>query len=449
MKERLNQAIKLHQQGQIDQARVIYEEVLAKQPNNSNALQLMGLIYNHLGDYARAIESIDKAISIHGRVASYYHNGAGVYRKIGDHAKAREYFHKAIALKADYGEAYQGLVELQRYKAPDKTLRKIEAQLKTGLEDKLASYFHFAAGKIYDDIGEYDRAFKHFLQANRKSGRQCDMATYARRARDIVYVYSHRYLKHRAQWGLDDGSPIFIVGMPRCGSTLVEQVLASHSQVFGAGELPDIHSITGSMAERVQPRSEYPNFMVAIGKEVLQGYGKSYLQRIREVAKGQPYSYSVDKQLMNFFYLGLILEMFPRAKIVHVRRDPRDTCLSCFFHHFSDGVPYSFDLLNLGLFYTIYERVMEHWRDHLQGRMLEIRYEDFVANQEENTRKLLDYCQLPWEDDCLRFDKTKRAVSTASFWQVRQPVYQRAVGRWQNYQEQLRPLLNTLPLDVD
>ena len=297
---------------------------------------------------------------------------------------------------------------------------------------------------MYDDLGEYDRAFEHYLLGNKRSKVQFNLQQYEKKFKDIIYTYNYSYLEKRIQEGLAEELPVFIVGMPRSGSTLVEQVLASHSQVFGAGEIDDIHSIAETMGKRITPHAAYPDFMHSIPAPVLNGFAQSYITRMKGLSNNADVTRVINKQLMNFQYIGLISELFPKARIIHIRRNPLDTCLSCFFQNFSNGVAWSFNLDHLGRFYLLYQRMMEHWRHGVDINMIEIDYEDLVNNQEDVSRKIIAACGLKWQKNCLEFNKTKREVSTASFWQVRQPLYNRSISRWQNYEKHLEPLIRIL-----
>ena len=206
----------------------------------------------------------------------------------------------------------------------------------------------------------------------------------------------------------------------------------------------DINSITRALASKVTPTLPYPQFMSVIPNDVLTAYGEGCLELRRQKVKEGSYDHFVDKQLSNFFFLGLIHELFPNAKIINVHRNPLDSCLSCYFSHFSEGVNFAFDLRNLGIIYNIYQDLMRHWRCLLGDQIYDIQYEDFVNDQEACTRELLTYCGLEWEEGCLTYHKTERSVNTASLWQVRQPVYKRSVARWRNYEKHLQPLIDTL-----
>ncbi|MCJ8331260.1 MAG: sulfotransferase, partial [Lentisphaeria bacterium] len=388
---------------------------------------------------------ITQAISQKSGVAPFHHNLAGIYRTLGKMDEAKENYKEAIKLKNDYAESYQGLVEVKGYDDPESFVASIEKQLKKTIPDKQKSYFHFSAGRIYDELGNYSKAWKHFEKGNKLAGIKCDLRVYENRVKELLFLYSKDYVTKRQNSRVLDASPVFIVGMPRSGSSLIEQILSSHSDVFGCGELPDIAAIAAKIETDTDPKVPYPIYLPSLSEDILKGYAHSYLKRIRGLTNKHYGSY-IDKQLMNFQYIGFILDMFPRSKIIHARRNPIDTCLSCFFQNFSNGVSFSFNLRKLQRFYQIYQRMMDHWQEIYGDRYLTIDYEDACHKQEETTVKLLDHCDLYWQDQVMDFQNTKREVKTASFFQVRQEIYTKSVDRWINYEEQMesfKTLLHT------
>jgi hypothetical protein len=244
-------------------------------------------------------------------------------------------------------------------------------------------------------------------------------------------------------WGNYSRVPIFIVGMPRSGSTLLEQILASHSRVFGAGEINDFAKSAASLPGVSE---DFPESVLILSDNELRHLGRRYVNSV--TAKVPGVIRITDKMLSNFAYIGLIHLALPNARIIHACRDPVDTCLSCFSILFGDDQPYTYDLAELGRYYRAYERLMRHWRAVLpEGVMLDVCYEDVVANLERQARRLIGHCGLEWEDRCLEFHQTPRPVHTASVTQVRQPIYHDSVGRWRPYRDLLRPLLDTLQID--
>ena len=227
---------------------------------------------------------------------------------------------------------------------------------------------------------------------------------------------------------------------------MVEQVLASHPGVYGAGELPDMHAIGKTLSRHVPDGELFPACLPRVPHKLFDGFGKAYLRRVRTL--DQHADRIVDKMPGNYLLIGFIALLLPDARIIHCRRDPLDTCLSCYSQFFSQGVPYAYDLRDLGFYYVTYLKLMDHWRKTAPIRIFDIEYESLVSNHEENCRALIEFCDLPWDDRCLEFHKAKRSVRTASNWQVRQPLYGSSVGRWRKYEKHLGALQQELALSA-
>ena len=308
---------------------------------------------------------------------------------------------------------------------------------------------HFALGKAYADLDQRERSFHHLLEGNALKRREfvydeAETLGFLDRIRTVFTAE----LMHSKR-GLGDASmvPIFIVGMPRSGTTLVEQILASHPKVFGAGELKEFSKAATSLGMSNGALS-FPEVVPALSAEQLRQLGTSYLDG---VAAAAPKAERItDKMPANFSFVGLIHLALPNARIIHMRRDPIDTCLSCFSQLFAGDVPYCYNLGELGRYYRAYQTLMEHWRRVLPaGLMLEVEYEKVVADIEGQARQTVAYCGLEWDDACLDFYKTQRPIRTASATQVRQPIYRTSVGRWKPYQHLLQPLIKELGIELD
>lgn len=438
--KRLHEAMAFQLRGDITRAEAIYTEVLATEPNHPDATHLLGVVRAEQDKVDEAIRLIEKAIAMNPAAAAFHHNIAGIYRRVGRLDDAEREFRAAIALKPDYGEAYQGLAEMVRFERNDEFIKLVEAQLsRQQIEKRTACYFHFAAGKFFDDIGEYRRAFDHYQRANKAADRSFDGAAWRQLIKDTVYLFSRDYVAARAGSGDASDRPIFVLGMPRSGTTLVEQILASHPTVFGAGELNDMKLILQLGVKLSSIKQAWPHFAAGLQKDACSTLGREYLKRIARISPDSS-AHVIDKHPLNFQYLGLILLMFPNARVIHTVRHPLDTCLSCFFQNFTKGQDYTFDLKTLAHFYNDYRRLMEHWETVFPGRILTVRYEDLLLNQEAETRRMLEYCNLAFDPRCLNFFDTQRQVKTASFLQVRKPIYTSSVNRWRNYAPELREM---------
>ena len=450
LKQILEAAMEHQLAGRFAEAEDLYQGILDESPEQPDAIHLLGLVRMEQERDDEAVVLMERALKLFPKAAHFHHNIAGLYRHMGRLVEAEARFRQAIELKADYGEVYQGLAEMVKFKPGDPLMGKIAEQLKrTDLTDQLRVYFHFAAGKILDDVNRYGDAFKHMAQGNCLSNRLFDSTDFRKLVKDIIYSYSYA-ANHRLSGSGDKSEvPTFIIGMPRSGTTLVEQILASHSTVFGAGELNDMKTIAERARQASQFKVQYPNCTPGLQKHQYSKLGNEYLDRIKAIADDASVTRIIDKHPLNFQFIRLIYHMFPNARVIHTVRNPLDTCLSCFFRNFTKGQDYSFDLKSLAFFYNDYRRLMEHWETMFPGRIYTVKYEDVVENQEQETRKLLDFMGLEFEDQCLEFHKTDRKVSTASFLQVRKPIYKTSQKRWVNYAKELSELATIIGVKIE
>jgi len=311
------------------------------------------------------------------------------------------------------------------------------------LETKAMS-LHFALGKGFDDTRQYDKAFGHFLQGCLLRRKRIEYSTEGNNqyGRNIRTFFSRGNIDQLRGEACSSDVPIFVLGMPRSGTTLTEQIIASHPDVHGAGELPDLLDIAKNPGGTGD--SDYPRSLSGITQAELKIMGERYVAGLKE--RNPEAAHITDKMPANFNCLGLIHLMLPNAKIIHVKRNPVDTCLSNFSKLFGHKAqPQSYDLSEIGHYYRNYAKMMERWREVLpEGSFYEVQYEELVADNEHQARALIDYCGLDWDDACLNFHKTKRIVRTASITQVRQPIYKTSVERWRKYEAHLGPLLEAL-----
>jgi hypothetical protein len=304
---------------------------------------------------------------------------------------------------------------------------------------------HFALGKAFADREQYEPSFRHFLEGNALKRRQTayDEAATLRFFERIQAVFARELMREKRGGGDHSPAPVFVLGMPRSGTTLVEQILASHSKVFGAGELEEFGKAVASSVQANCASVTFPEIVPAMSAEQLRQLGGCYLDAIGAAAR--PAERIVDKLPLNFAFVGLIHLALPNARIIWARRDPIDTCVSCFSTLFGGDQPHTYELGELGRYHRAYEALMEHWRRVLpEGVLLEVQYEDVVEDLEGQARRMVKHCGLEWEEACLTFHETQRPVRTASVAQVRQPIYRSSVGRWRPYKHQLQPLLQAL-----
>jgi tetratricopeptide (TPR) repeat protein len=366
----------------------------------------------------------------------------------GDMASAEKLFQQALANDADHLPARFHLAQARKAKAGDQNLAALEAAYEVAarntehpLSAKNAMVLYFGLGKSYDDSGQYDKAFPHFLEGCRlkRATFDYDANSTTRHFDEIMRAFDQTTLARLQGSGDTSRVPIFILGMPRSGTTLTEQIIASHPDVHGAGELPDLLHI----AHRQLAGATFPKNMQALDQAQLTAWGADYVAGLQK--RSPSAKHITDKMPANYYAVGLIHLMLPNVKIIHVNRNPVDTCLSCFTRLFNRKQRHTYDLAELGRYYVDYARLIAHWRKVLPaGAFLDVQYEDIVADQEAQARRMLDYCGLEWNDACLDFYKHKRSVRTASVVQVRQPIYNSSVERWRPYEKFLAPLLDGL-----
>jgi hypothetical protein len=337
--------------------------------------------------------------------------------------------------------ALANLLAIRDYVPDEQLVTDAEALLggaKVSEDDRVK--LHQGLGKHYDRSAEYDRGFSHFAASNdilRKRAPDFDLAGVVRMFDGLIGAFSAEFFAAAKGFGSDSQRPVFIVGMPRSGTTLTEQILASHPRVFGAGELQDMPMIARSLPP------DYPQCVATLNRAAFTRLAEAYLAGLEGKAPAGALRVT-DKLPVNFLYLGLIATLLPSARIVQCRRDPLDVGLSCFVELFETGYDYTTDLENFGHYFVQQERLMAHWRAVLPMPIHELRYEELVDQPEAATRALLAHCGLDWDADCLDFQKTQRTVRTPSRWQVRQPMYRSSIGRWRNYQAHMAPLVRVL-----
>ena len=390
------------------------------------------------GRFEEAERESRRVLDIDPRFAPAHENLGALLSTLGRFDEAVAAYEAALAIQPDYPEAILGLTRASKVHSTATVAQQIESLLAVDRPAKERALLHFALGKIYDDLGDYTRAFENYRIGN-ELGRPeawfkaADWNAYIDR---MISVMTPAFFAERKSFANPSHRPIFIFGMPRSGTTLVEQIIASHPNVAAAGEIDAIYDLIEELPARLGIRN--PECIAAIDEALARQMAKKYLSALSAVDEAA--ARVTDKLPVNFLNLGLIALLFPNATFIHCRRDPMDTCLSCYFATFDRRSDYSYDLQSLGAYYRGYWRLMAHWRRALPVTMLEIDYEGMVADQETTTRRIIAHCGLDWDDRCLAFHKTERPVLTASAWQVRQPLYKSAVKRWQRYEAFLHPL---------
>jgi tetratricopeptide (TPR) repeat protein len=427
-----------------------YRQALDIDPAYAEAHNDLGNALRALGRFDEALAQYEKALRLKSDYAEAHHNLGVALKMLGRIDEARRAFKRALELAPRRVEFHASLAGVTQFAAGDRHLAMMErlAQDLAPLGGEQQIQLHFALGKACADLAQHAPSFRHLLDGNALKRRQInyDEAAVLAQFDRVRTVFTPDLMQERQGLGHPSPIPTFVIGMPRSGTTLVEQILASHPRVFGAGELTDFHDAVMRLAARGALPQSYPEMVSGLTGSRLFELGADYLARIRGMA---PIADRVtDKLPGNFAAAGLIHLALPNARLIHIRRDPIDTCLSCFSTLFAADHPYAYDLGELGRYYRAYAALMGHWRDVLpEEAMIEVEYEALVTDLEPHARRIIAHCGLDWDNACLEFHKTQRPVLTASMVQVRQPIYRSAIGRWRPYREWLEPLLAALAVD--
>ncbi|MGB5133207.1 MAG: sulfotransferase [Steroidobacteraceae bacterium] len=400
-----------------------------------------GSLLHYLGDHANALVHYSRAIELDAGNAELHFNRAAVLRYLGDADGAEAGFDRAIALKPDEFEAYNGRSHLRTQTRERNHVVQLQEVIGRTRDPAGLVQLYYALAKEQEDIGDHEDAFASLKQGAdiKRRHMQYKVETDLQIIAKICEVYNAHVFDGRTQ-GSASPDPIFVLGMPRTGTTLVERILASHSAVSSAGELNNfsLELIRLVKATNGAGRKSRLDFVSASAGVDFKALGEAYIASTRPHRDER--SRFIDKLPFNFLYAGLIHLALPRAKIINLQRHPMDTCYAVYKQLFKDAYPYSYDLDELGRYYIAYHRLMQHWNATMPGVIHTVRYEGLVADLEGESRRLIAYCGLPWEDQCLLFHQNARASTTASALQVRQPVYATSVGKWRHYASQLESL---------
>jgi tetratricopeptide (TPR) repeat protein len=363
----------------------------------------------------------------------------------GLRVEAEHHYRAAVRIRPSFGEAYWSLANLKTYRFTESEISTMRQQVEAP-RIPLADRYHlcFALAKAYEDTGSFEDSFHYYARGNafKKAESTYRIESLERTARKQAEVCNREFFRQREGYGFDDPAPIFIVGLPRAGSTLLEQILASHSKVEGTMELADVPRLVSSIA--LHPSgARYPGALALLSADDYRGFGEAYIRDtgLYRVAK-KPYF--IDKLPNNFRHVGLIHLMLPNAKIIDARREPMACCFSNFKQLFASGQQFTYTLEDIGRYYSMYVRLMDHWNSVLPGRILRVQHEDVIDDLEGSVRRILDYCGLPFEQSCVDFHKTERRVHTASSEQVRRPINREGVDQWKNFEPWLGPLREAL-----
>ena len=442
-------ALLLKQTGDPEGAAVSYRAVLDRDPAMADAHLNLGNILFDQNRTAEALAQFESYSKLRPDSVESELSKAACHTATGDFDTVQACLERALTIEPGNVRARAWLAEIKRFETADDQIVELEAVLaRPGLADAERIDVGFALGKVLDDLGRYEEAFERYRAANALKGasRRFDAGRHADFVSRQIETFDRAFFDQRADsGGSQSEQPIFIVGMPRSGTSLVEQVIASHGEAFGAGERPDIDRLSHTLPALMGVEEPFPECVAGLDRALTARLAAEYLAMLAGLAPEAGRARRItDKMPGNFLLLGLIAVLFPKARVVHCRRAPMDTCLSCYFQAFVAEHDYAYGLGDLGAYYREYERLMAHWRETLPLPMFEIDYEDLIADQDRVSRELIAFCGLEWDEACLRFHETDRPVRTASYWQVRQPIYGSSVERWRHYEEHLAPLRRAL-----
>ncbi|MDA8654261.1 sulfotransferase [Alphaproteobacteria bacterium] len=425
------------------------ERLAQRRPNDLTVISQLAIEKMQLGQHDEAIKFFDDILSKAPEDPYTLTSRGHALKTVGDEGAAVESYQSAARSKPDHGDAYFSLSNLKTYRFDDNEVSNMRAQLQRNdltLNNRI--YFNFALASACEHFGQYDESFDYLNEGNllkRKQSRyRADQMTDEMNAQ--IQYCDEAVMARKA--GCDAPDPIFIVGLPRAGSTLIEQILASHSMVDGTLELPNILATAQSLRgrQRITGESAYPEILKTLTDDKCKALGEAFMEDTRIHRKGAPFF--TDKMPNNFRHIGLIHLILPNAKIIDARRNALDCCFSGFKQLFAQGQEFTYGLAEIGRYYADYVRLMEHWDNVLPGKILRVQHEDVLEDTQGQVHRLLDYLGLPFEENCVRFHETKRAVRTASSEQVRRPINRDGVGRWRPFIAHLQPLAKALGPDL-
>jgi len=429
-----------------DKSMEYLKQVLKIEPNNQIAITSQGFIYISLGEPDEALKCGEKILRQDPKSAKAHVLAASAYEKKGDTQKAYE--HIKVFIDMDNPDVDIALVYLLVSKKTDhidEAIMYAEKLLQISNDISVSNkvLLYFSLGKAYDSICDYSNAFISYRNGNELKNETFDVSKFNSNVDNLIKVFCDDFKESLpSSVAADSSKLIFIVGMPRSGTSLVEQIISSHGGVFGAGELDDINHLARSVAVTNESSQHYSHSILMLDEKKLASMAEKYIKYVSSMSPDA--LRFTDKMPSNYLHLGLIELLFPQARVIHCMRDPLDTCLSCYFQNFYHSHPYSYDLKNLTRVYAGYRRIMQHWKRVLALPIYEVNYEYLVKNQELITREIIEFCDLPWDENCLHFHNSKRLIWTASYDQVRQPMYTNSVRRWKNYADYIEPLKELL-----
>ena len=430
--------------GELGQAEAAVRHSLLIDGDAAPSWVLLGSVLAHSMRQEEALDAYGTALNIDATQFRVELSRGHVLKTLGRRAAAEAAYRRCLQLKPDFGEAYYSFADLKNYHFSEAELAAMLAVLQRSPAEKAQAQLHFALGRAFEQRKQYAKAFGHYASGNSQRRRDTpfDAPAFEQKCRRVAVTFSKEFLESHCGSGSVDPAPIFVVGLPRSGSTLVEQVLASHSCIEGTMELPHVLRFVRELDHLHGAADTYPESVTGLCAQRFQDLGTRYINetRIYRTAKAR----FIDKMPNNFSHVGLLQLILPKATIIDVRRNPMDACFSAYKQHFAQGQSFTYDLDDLGSYYRSYVGLMDHWDDVLPGKVFHLSYEDLVRNTEAVVRRLIAHCGLEFEPACLRFHETQRSVRTASSEQVRVPMYDSSIGHWRHFEAELAPLRRSL-----
>ena len=424
--------------GQLDKAKKSFKNILNMEPRNGLIWAEYGTVLTKLANYEESKNAYLKALNFKSDSPRVHLSLGHVYKTMGEIENSIDSYKNSIIQNKLSGEAYWSLANLKTYSFSENEIKVMEETLKADMSDIERSQIHFALGKAYEVKKDFDNSFNNYFKGNevKKGLIKYSSDDTTDNTKRILDFFNLETIRDFSKSSTVDQDPIFILGMPRSGSTLVDQIISSHSKVDGTQELPNIIKIASELNSNNQ--NTYPEILKELDESKLSEMGNNYLSETTWARKNAPFF--IDKMPNNFIHIGLIKTILPNAKIIDTRRDPMDTCFSCYKQFFARGQLFTYSLEDLGNYYTDYIKAMNHWHNVYGKDIFTVHYDNVINKTEETIRELIDYCNLPFEKECLEFYKSSRPVKTPSAEQVRQPIYKSGLNYWKNYEKHLVPL---------
>jgi tetratricopeptide (TPR) repeat protein len=435
----------LVQLGRLKEAEAATRYLEKIEPESPQTWVTIASVATRLMRQEEALEAYERAAQLKPDEVGLRMSAGHVQKTLGRRRDSEASYKAALQMDPGRAEAYWSLADLKNYSFSDEEIAAMQRLLSSDKRERSnEAQLHFALGRAFEQRHDYRQAFAHYAEGNalRRLDAPFDIEGFERRSARIRACFDEAFFAARSGSGDPSSAPIFIVGLPRSGSTLIEQILASHSQVEGTMELPNVLNMVGQFDDLSSTRDGYPETVRRASPQQLTALGRRYLEETAALRSGR--AHFTDKLPNNFSHIGLIHAILPRAILIDARRHPMDACFSTFKQHFAEGQTFSYDLEDLGRYYRCYLSLMDHWDQVLPGKVLHLQYEELVRDPEANIRRLLEHCGLAFEPACLSFHETRRAVRTASAEQVRQPLYTSGVGYWRHFDKELEPLRRAL-----